>query len=923
MADVERSVSIIFGATDNTGSAISGVASKLNALQGSVDEIAAPLANVANKVLALETALGVLAAGGMAVATAKAGDFGLAFAEISTLIDKPKEALGQFKESILTYAQGSTQSLEKINGALYEGISAGLKYEDSIKFVGEAEKLAVGSKADLTETTKTLISTLNAYGESTDQAGKYSDILFQAIKVGQTTMPELSRSLAEVTGIASSGKVPFETLAASIAALTASGLPTSQAITGIKAALSNIIKPSSEAEKAAAALGIKFDAAALASKGFDGVMQDVYRATKGNVGKMAELFGSVEGLNAVMVLASDKSGKFKESLDAMKVSAGSTAEAYDKMKDEFKNVSQELTNNLDVALVKIGEKFIPGLTGVEKGLKDVFKGIASAVDQGAFDPLFAAIDKFGVSLGEQLKTIGKNLPAALASIDYSKLIESVSNLGTQLGQAFSALFAGIDLATPEGLSAAIQKIVDGLTSLHNITTGIVEAWKPFLSLLGNTIDYFNGLDAATQSNVGQILGWAQQITAAGAAFGILTAAMSLAGSGISTLGKLGAAAVGGIEATAAATALLTASLKNLTLAATAFATGWEIGTLLRENVPIVKDYGDNLGTVVWQLTHWNDQTDKTTKAAWDQAEAMQALVGKVSALTGKFDEIPDEKTITVASEGIQEAIDKARSLGLKIDDIPREKLVELMVKTDEKKAAAMKAALDQIAEVRTATVKTQLDQASIDKAYAERQAKIPDSQMVTITTLADGTMLLEAKGKIAKAIPDTKTVNVEAKVVAESLEKITKEFTDLTKTKIEWSSKLEIAQLEADTKRIEAAFESVSEGIKSTGDVLGDLFSLLGKVDSSPNLSPSRIEAYIKKEYELREQEFELQKELTDAQIKSMNARTQALLAGDGLIKIQTDGLTPSLEMVLTEIVKKLQLKVSQAGGDMLLGASK
>lgn len=922
MADITRSVSIIFGATDNTGSAVSGVSERINKLQGSVDEIAGPLAAVAKGVLALETALGTLAAGGMALATSKAADFSQSFAEITTLVDQPKAALSGFKDDLLAYAQSSTQSIDKINGAVYEAISSGVKYEDSLKLLTETEKLSVAGKADLTETTKTLVSTLNAYGESTDQAGRYSDILFQTVKLGQTTVPELAQSLAQVTGVAAAGKVPFETLAATIAALTATGQPTSQAITGIKAALSNIIKPSSEAEKAAAALGIKFDAAALASKGFDGVLQDVFKATKGNVGQIAELFGSVEGLNAVMVLGADKSGIYKTSLDAMRNSAGSTTEAYAKMRDEFKTVSQELLNNIEVALIKIGQEFIPGLTGIEVGLKDAFKGLSKAVDAGAFDPLFDAIDRFGKSLGEQISNIGKMLPEALAGIDYSRLIESVSGLGTSLSKAFSAIFAGIDLETPEGLAQAVQKVVDGITALTTVTSGIIDAWRPFLTILGNTIDYFTGLDSATQANVGQILGWAQQIAAAGAAVGVLTAAISLAGSGISTLGGLGKAAIPAMESLTTAVGLTSAALKNLTVAAAAFATGWEIGKLLRENVPVVKDWGDNLGTVIYRMTHWGDETERTTAASWAQAEAMQSLAGKITALAGKYAEVPDEKTIAVEAAGVQEAIDKARALGAQVDDIPAEKLTTLMVKSDEQKAEAMKKALDQIAVAREASVKVNLDQASIDKAYAERMSKIPDEQYVHVKTLADGTLLMEARGKIDKAIPETKEVKVEAKAVAESFEKITTAWLDLTKTKIEWSSKLEIAQLEEDTKRIQAAFESINTGIESTGSVISDLLGLLGKVDSSPNLSPSRIERMIEREYELRQQEFDLQERLTNAQIASMSARTQALLNGDGLIKIQTDGLTPSLEMVLTEIVKKLQLKVSQAGGDMLIGAA-
>lgn len=1033
MADVVRSIDIIFGATDQTGTAISGVSSKMDSLQGSVNDIAEPLANVANKILAFETALGVLAAGGMAVATSKASEFGLSFAEITTLIDKPTEALGQFKEDILSYAQGSTQSIESINGAIYEAISSGVKYDDAIKLLTETEKLSVAGKADLTETTKTLVSTLNAYGESTDQAGKYSDILFQTVKIGQTTIPELAGSLAQVTGLAASGKVPFETLSAAIAALTATGMPTSEAMTGIKMALSNIIKPSSEAEKAAAALGIKFDSTALATKGFDGVLQDVYKATGGNIEKMAQLFGSTEALNTVMVLASDKSGKFKEALDAMRDASGSTTEAYAKMKDEFKNVSQELVNNLDVALIKIGDKFLPGLTDVEKGLKDVFKGIATAVDEGAFDPLFDAIDKFGASLGDTLKTIGTNLPDALKDIDYSALIESISGLGTSIGEAFAAIFNGLDLTTPEGLSAAIQKVVDGITALTNVTAGIIDAWRPFLTALGSAVDYFTSLDSATQSSVGQILGWAQQIAAAGAAFGILTAAISLAGSGISTFGKLGGTAVDALKAVTEGSSATTAAIKNLVVAAAAFETGWTLGKILYDNVPVIKDWGDNLGTVVYNMVHFNDATDEATTKSWAQAAAMQELAGKVGSLAGKYNEIPDQKTIDFEAKNIQEAIDKARDLGVNVEDIPREKLIEIMLGgTGQASIAQFRSDLEgletnenvvnllvsanpesidsvlallreKLPDERWQEIKTQLeesgfseiasrmaeltepkevvvsgspdpslgdikdyvnywfsqktiditanadttslddfksklssltdkqivdilakaDKSEIDDFAAALKDKIPEERLTQIIAALKSGGFSDAAAEIEKLIPKEKEIEVkmDPNKVLEAATEITKAFVDLEKTKIEWSAKLAIADLEEQTKRIQAAFESVNVGIKSTGEVLNGLFDLIAATNSeNPLLWESRLEDWVNREFELREKEFALQEMLITAQVASMNVRTQALLNGDGLITVSADNMVPEIEALLYSFVRNLQLKVSQAGGDMLIG---
>ena len=84
------------------------------------------------------------------------------------------------------------------------------------------------------------------------------------------------------------------------------GMPASQAITSLKAVLSNVIKPTDEAEKTAARLGIQFNTTSVSTKGLSGFLWDTYNAAHGNIDKLGSLFGSVEGLNGVMLLGADK-----------------------------------------------------------------------------------------------------------------------------------------------------------------------------------------------------------------------------------------------------------------------------------------------------------------------------------------------------------------------------------------------------------------------------------------------------------------------------------------------------------------------------------------------------------------------------------------------------------------------------------------
>ncbi|HHB11933.1 MAG TPA: phage tail tape measure protein, partial [Chromatiales bacterium] len=445
MATIDKTVEIIFSGKDDVSRVMRGIRGGLSDLEGVAEAVARPLAQVANAVLAADATLAGLAAGGLALAIRAAGEFQQGFGEISTLIDASEDDLADFEQAVRQYAATSTQSWDEVQQAVYNAISAGVDYRHSLDLVAQAEKLAVAGRANLNDTTVLLVSTMNAYGASTDEAARYSDILFQTVRQGQTTIPQLAQSLAQVTGTAAGASVPFEEIAAAIATLTAAGLPTSQAITAIKAALSNILKPASQATKLAGELGIQFDAAALKSKGFSGVLADVARATGGNVDKLGQLFGSVEALNGVLILAGTGADAFRANLEAMGQSAGSTQTAFEKMAGNVDLAMQRVKNAAFSALSQIGQPFIDEFNNIADAISAVFAAVGQSFDAGSFDPLIQVVEDAARAIDSLLDDIAANLPQALEQIDWSPITDNLRNLGDALSQ----IFGGLDLSTTE------------------------------------------------------------------------------------------------------------------------------------------------------------------------------------------------------------------------------------------------------------------------------------------------------------------------------------------------------------------------------------------------------------------------------------------------------------------------------------------
>jgi hypothetical protein len=331
---------------------------------------------------------------------------------------------------------------------------------------------------------------MNAYGSATDEAGRYSDVFFQTVKLGQTTLPELAASLASVTSIAAAAKIPIETITGAVAHLTAQGMPTAEAITAIRGAIQGILKPSSEAAKTAGELSIEFGASALEAKGLEGILLDVYQATEGNVETIGKLFGNVQGLTGVLAtVGKDGGDAFLATLDQMRNASGATTTAYEKMSADVKLANQGLINNFKLTLVEIGDKVLGEYGEIVGGVEDIFQGIQQAVAAGEFDALFDLIREEAGDLAEWLTEIGKALPEALEDIDFEQYASTFKSMVDEIKKVFAALFPE-DLTTKEGLADAIQRIVDMGSTINSVTSGIISAFGPVAKALSSLVEKF-------------------------------------------------------------------------------------------------------------------------------------------------------------------------------------------------------------------------------------------------------------------------------------------------------------------------------------------------------------------------------------------------------------------------------------------------
>jgi len=176
----------------------------------------------------------------------------------------------------------------------------------------------------------------------------------------------------------------------------------------------------------------------------------------------------------------------------------------------------------------------------------------------------------------------------------------------------------------------------------------------------------------------------------------------------------------------------------------------------------------------------------------------------------------------------------------------------------------------------------------------------------------------ESASEIKKQADETKRAEENAAKLALELEKLASN--ERIKA-LEFKAEIDVANIEAQTKRVEAAFEAINNTINSTGETLVSLVDTFAASAGMLSFSELRvITDQIDAERRLREQSFELQKELTRAQIDAIKAQTRAVEGGGALIKIDGAGLQPQLEAFMWEILRTIQVRVNQQGLKLLLG---
>jgi len=423
--------------------------------------------------------------------------------------------LERLQSRLTDVANQAGVAVNELAGIANTAIGLGVASNAAADFAGVVAKTSRVTGAANDTVVAGITNVLAAYGKSADEGNRIAGIMVSANRLGRTSFRELTYSMRYAIPTAASFGVQAEEVFAAVTALTAGGETTRESMQAMGKALNAIRTPSANAAALAQHLGINFSEAALQSKGFAGVMDEVRRKTGGDMRAMEMLFGNERTARAMSLLASSGATAFNEALAEMSKATETVSTEFARVTDTPAQRWQKAINRIQNSGVRLGTALLPLAERIIAKFSDMADRLAG-VDFSRFTAevnlVFGAVERLG---GKIARVIGfawrfRNVIIAVVGTIglYHGALMGLAVATSVLTRVKAALRAITAVVTGAKMAYAIviRKNVDAQTALTSATkeTGIAtKIWSAIMTKTMKIKKAFAGL--TTKQKVALVL----------------------------------------------------------------------------------------------------------------------------------------------------------------------------------------------------------------------------------------------------------------------------------------------------------------------------------------------------------------------------------------------------------------------------------
>ena len=300
--------------------------------------------------------------------------FETSFSKASTLFGDVSVDTDNLKSKIADMSKQTGISAEELNETLYQAMSAGIPVTEdmgtALAAVQTAAKLSVGGFTSSSTAMSGLTTAINAYGLSADDAGKIADEFILVQNKGVTTVDELASNMGRAISTGSAYGVNLENLNASYIALTKGGISTAESTTYLSSMMNELGDSGSDVGKVLQEkTGMSFSQ--LMDNGYSlaDVLDILMDSVNGDSSALMNLWGSAEAGKAANAILSQGTDNFRQSLDELGNSSGTTENAYSTMMDTADGKMKQVKETANDLFIKLFEAAEPVIMAVSNGFQ--------------------------------------------------------------------------------------------------------------------------------------------------------------------------------------------------------------------------------------------------------------------------------------------------------------------------------------------------------------------------------------------------------------------------------------------------------------------------------------------------------------------------------------------------------------------------
>lgn len=451
------------------------------------------IADVAMPLLAVEAGFSLLSRAVtqlQSVAKSTVGAFlelETAVAKINTVVETAQLGTVDFGKEILKLQSTFGTNVIESGKAFYETLASGsADAAGSVTLLATAQKLAIGGVTTLDTAMSGIISVMNGYNLSANDAAKVSDALFVAAAGGRTDIKGLATEIGRVAGLAKESGVSLEDLLGQISAVTLVIPSTSEAVSAYRGVISALLTPTEQLADLYKELGIQSGSAAIAQEGIPSLLKKISAASGGSVDQLAKLLGRIEAIPAALALSGGGTAKAAQQIATDIRNSFTDAGAVTEQKFQFIAATGEfqiarLRGSVNTALTQIGQIFTATFGPIAKVVADSITSVTETIDY-----LSNSINRVDFSgLISELKTTTQILGSVTIAVGALGAAIAIAMTGSTL--AVFKEFGAILLLIGRNAAIAVAPFALVAAKIALITTAILAAVAA-IDLIARNID---------------------------------------------------------------------------------------------------------------------------------------------------------------------------------------------------------------------------------------------------------------------------------------------------------------------------------------------------------------------------------------------------------------------------------------------------